>query len=167
MTADAYPLLDAIQKWLPLAISFLALAVTATFSWMSQADRRQAARLAREKDLHSWARDIGEIFVSLRAGNEDDRKRAAIRLSVLIDYGRLFFPNERSARAIKEHHKGRRSSVLDPLVEAFERCSLENWDEVKLAEDWREFTDQLNIRSTAFAVDTSPEAEGRKQYRNP
>jgi hypothetical protein len=65
-----------------------------------------------------------------------------------------------------EYPEGRRSSVLDPLVETYNRCAKEDWNVLKLGNDWREFTDQLSRRTTAFAIDTSPEAEGRKQYRN-
>jgi hypothetical protein len=156
-----------IVKWLPIAISLLALFVTVTFSWTNQIDRRNAARLAREKDLHTWAKDIGEIYVLLRIGDEDERKKSVAKLAVQIDYGRLLFPNERTDRAIAEYPKGRRSSVLDPLVETQNRCVQADWTLSKLERDWREFTDQLSLRTTAFAIDTSPEAEGREQYRNP
>ena len=159
-------MLDVILKWLPIAVSLLALAVTATFSWTNQVDRRAAARLAREKDLHVWAKDIGELYVLFRIGDGVERKKALAKLTVQIDYGRLFFPNERTDRAIMEYPEGRRSSVLDPLVETYNRCAKEDWNVLKLGNDWREFTDQLSRRTTAFAIDTSPEAEGRKQYRN-
>ncbi|MFN7270043.1 MAG: hypothetical protein ACK5UA_13845 [Cereibacter sp.] len=159
-------MLEPILKWLPIAISFIALFVTATFSWTSHIDRRTAARLAREKDLHVWAKDIGELYVLLRIGDDTERRKALAKLTVQIDYGRLLFPNERTDRAIMEYPEGRRSSVLDPLVETYNGCAKENWNLLKLGKDWREFTDQLSRRSTAFAIDTSPEAEGRKQYRN-
>jgi acylphosphatase len=158
---------DLVLKWLPIAVSLLALTVTATFSWTSQVDRRTAARLAREKDLHGWARDIGDVYVVLRTGDDAERRKAVARLSVQIDFGRLFFPNERTAREVTANQKGRRSSVLDPLVETRERCLGGNWDEHKLMADWRQFTNQLSSRTTAFAIDTSPEAEGIQQYRNP
>ncbi len=66
-------MLDVILKWLPIAVSLLALAVTATFSWTNQVDRRAAARLAREKDLHVWAKDIGELYVLFRIGDGEKR----------------------------------------------------------------------------------------------
>jgi hypothetical protein len=162
-----FQVLDLVRDWSPIVISVVALAVTATFSWTGHADRRVASRLARERDLHSWVQALAELYVSLGTGDTTERKKACAKLALNIDYGRLMFPNERSSRALAEYPKGRRSSVLDPLVETQNRCSRGDWDAEKLGKDWREFTDQLSSRTTAFAVDTSPEAEGRKQYRNP
>ena len=162
------PMIFHVKDWLPLIVSVFALLVSAIFGWTAQSDRRSAARLAREKDLHVWAREIGEIYTSLLLSNADEAKRALARLSILIDFGRLVFPNERAERALREYSAGRRSSVLDPLVETYRRCLNEaSPNHAKISEDWREFTDQLNSRTTAFAIDTSPEAQGRQQYRNP
>lgn len=165
---------DQFRIWLPIVISGVALAVTAVLGWTTQTDRRaaaqlakEAAQLAKEKDLHTWAKDIGNIYVSLLVGDVSEKKKSLGRLSVMVDYGRLLFPNERSERALREYSKGRRSSVLDPLVETCKRSSHGDWSEAKLSKDWREFTDQLSNRTTAFAIDTSPEAEGTPQYRNP
>lgn len=160
-------MLELVRDWLPIAVSVLALGVTATFSWTNQLDRRLASRLAREKDLHNWVQSLSDLYVTLGTGDQAERKKVCLQLSLSIDYGRLFFPNERNVRALAQYSKGRRSSVLDPLVETHRRCASGDWDSEKLSRDWREFTDQLSSRTTAFAVDTSPEAEGRKQYRNP
>ena len=159
--------LDFVRDWLPIAVSVLALAITATFSWTNHADRRVASRLAREKDLHTWVQNIADLYVSLGTGDTSERSKTCAKLALHIDYGRLMFPNERTSRELAENSKGRRSSVLDPLVETQNRCAKEDWDAKKLGRDWREFTEQLSRRTMAFAVNTSPEAEGRKQYRNP
>ena len=160
-------MLDFLKSWLPMVIAALALIISGYFNWSGMTQSRTGARHAREKDLHDWARKVGDVYVALRTSEDKERREAVARLSILVDYGRLFFPNERTARALQEHEKGRRSSVLDPLVETCVRCSSgQVIAENKVAQDWREFTDQLGYRTTAFAIDTSPEAEGHKQYRN-
>lgn len=163
-------MLVIFKEWLPLTVSAGALLVSAIFGWTSQSDRRSAARLSREKDLHTWSRDVGDIYEALLAGDEPAKARAVARLSVLIDYGRLMFPNDLS-QVSHAFPKGLRSSVLDPLVATKNRCQVniptDARDQEKLLEDWREFTDQLSSRTTAFAISTSPEAQGKPQYRNP
>ena len=159
-------MLDVLLVWSPIVVSITALIVSLFFSWTNQVDRKLSARLAREKDLHNWAGEIGKVYVALRVGDEDERLKASALLSVLLDYGRMMFPNDMSLRLDTKYPKGLRSSVLDPLVETLKRCEKNDWTPSKLREDWREFTDQLRLRSTAFAVDTSPEAKGLIQYRN-
>lgn len=109
-----------LKEWLPLAVSFCAFLISAMFGWASQSDRRNAARLSRERDLHAWTRDVGNVYEALLASDAAEKTRATYRLSVLIDYGRLMFPNDRTQLA-NEYPNGLRSSVLDPLVETRNR----------------------------------------------
>ena len=157
-----------MKDMLTVMPSVVAVVLTAIFGFVSYCQSKTQARLAREKDLHAWALQLGGIYSSLHTDEEPERKKSLANLSVLIDYGRLLFPNETSPRALSEHPKGKRSSVLDPLVETYTRCTTDKVvDPMKLQTDWREFTDQLGRKTTAFAIATSPEAEGRKQYKNP
>ncbi len=167
MTAEKVDFISTMQVWIPLVVSFTALAVSVFFGWNAQSDRRSAARLAREKDLHSWVAEVGQVYTSLLAGDVSEKGRSLARLSILVDYGRLLFPNERTQRALQEYSKGRRSSILDPLVETYARCkNQKTFDEAKLSEDFREFSDKLGNLTTAFAINTSPEAARKPQYRN-
>jgi hypothetical protein len=152
-------------QWVPLLTSTAAVVISAVFGLVTILDRRRASQLARESDLHAWVRAVADVYCRMRSKDAKVRDAAAVELSTQIDYGRLIFPNETTSRAIKEYPKGRRSSVLDPLVESFDRVSIGDWNETKIAKDWREFTDQITARTTAFQVNTSPEASGTKQYR--
>ena len=154
------------QEPLAITVSILALIVAAGFNWTAQIDRRSAARLSREKDLHEWATRIANIYVDLLSDDTAKRNIARSGLTIFIAYGRLLFPNEQSDNASRRNSKGRRSSVLDPLVETSHRCQQDDWDTAKILADWRQFTDELTLRTTAFAIDTSPEAAGKVQYRN-
>ena len=156
-----------IEFWFPLLLSGIAIAISLIFSWLTFSDGRHSARLSREQDLHEWVQSIAEIYLKIRTSEEAERNVVVADLSIQIDYGRLLFPNEISSRAILEYPKGLRSAVLDPLVETFSRIEKEDFDDLKLAQDWRQFTDQLTLMTTAFKVNTSPEATGKKQYRNP
>jgi hypothetical protein len=155
------------QQWVPLLTSTVAVTISAAFGLVTILDRRRASQLSREADLHVWVKTVGDVYCRMRSKDQEIREAAAVELSTQIDYGRLIFPNETTRRAIKECSKGRRSSVLDPLVESYSRVNLGDWNETKIAEDWREFTDQITARTTAFQVNTSPEASGTEQYRNP
>jgi hypothetical protein len=164
-------LLEFLKTTAPIAIAIVALAITVFFNILSHRDRisaaedrKQTAKLAREKDIQLWAKDIADVYVKIRIENE--RNSALIRLSVLIDYGRLFFPNDNSIVVPDRYNKGLRSSILDPLVETFARCKRGDWNDAKITQDWREFTDQLASKTTAFATFTAPESVGRIQYRN-
>lgn len=164
--------LEELKAIGPFIIALLALAVSLVFNLLGHldkrnaaADRKQAAKLAREKELQVWARDIAAAYSELQ--NVSTRTSALTRLSVLVDYGRMFFPNDTNQQALALYERGLRSSVLDPLVETCVRCRKEDWSEIKLAHDWREFTDRLSEVTTAFAIGTAPETNGKQQYRNP
>jgi hypothetical protein len=42
----------------------------------------------------------------------------------------------------------------------------DNFDDSSFAADWREFIDQMRKRTSAFQINTSPEASGSKKYEN-
>ncbi|HKL68356.1 hypothetical protein [Salibaculum sp.] len=155
------------QQWVPLVTSTAAVIISAAFGLVTILDRRRSFQISREADLHLWVQKLAEIYCDLRSGDDLTKRTAAIELSTQIDYGRLIFPNETTKRAKAEYAKGLRSSVLDPLVETVIRANLDDWNATKIATDWREFTDQITARTTAFQVNTSPEASGNEQYRNP
>lgn len=152
---------------LPIMVSALALIVSGWFSMLAASDRKRAGldrketiRLGRERDVMAWINEVRGRYVSLLIGaGSDDRavRENLAHLSALIDQGRLHFPNDSN---------GLRSRVLDPLVELVRRFSKGNFDEKKAMQDWREFTDQIAKHTSAFAIDTSPEAQGQPQYRN-
>ena len=152
---------------LPIAISLAAVMISAGFGYLSFVDRREAARLGREADLHAWVQQMAGIYAAIRMQTDAERAAALVRLSLQIDYGRLLFPNETSDEAMRWNPSGRRSSILDPLVETHRRVRDGDRTDDKIAQDWREFVDQLRERTTAFQINTSPEASGRPQYRNP
>lgn len=150
----------------PLFFSGVAVTASALFGYLSLTDRRTAAQLNREKDLHEWVQKVGAIVAEIRSEKGDARTRAVTKLSIEIDYGRLLFPNEETEEAKKWHPAGRRSAILDRLVETCARATKNDWDDRKIAQDWREFVNQLRSRTTAFKINTSPEASGAKKYRN-
>jgi hypothetical protein len=159
---------DEIKAWLPLAVSLAALIVSIIFGLATWRDSRASSRLAREKDILDWVRTIEAVYLILLSQNHDKKQEALALLSLRIDFGRLFFPNERNLRFLKAHPKGLRSSILNPLVETFRRGPISSdRDHEKIREDWRQFCDEISRQTTAFAFDTSPEAEGREKYKNP
>ena len=163
MMVEEKALIEALN-WAPIIISIVALSFTA----LSLKDSRKVSRLAREKELHEWCNKILEIYRALHSAQPVSRTEALDHLSLQIDYGRLLFPNETTKEARDHHPTGRRSSILDPLVETHRRCEISgDFCKSELRRDWRQFTDELSKRTTAFAINTSPEAAGNEQYRNP
>ena len=146
-----------------LIISALALAISGALGLAAIADRWRSFRMSQQESVAAWAQRISNLYVSL-LNEKDPSKRDALLngLWIEVDYGRLYFPNDlQSAKNI-----GRRSSILDPLVETHKRGPAANRDKA-LREDFREFSDQLSKRTKAFDLRTSPEAANHKQYRNP
>ncbi len=146
-------LLDVV----PLVISFAALGASFAFGVFALRDRRLTMRLSREADIKAWIRDLEDIYVDLQSDSDDIRRAALNRLHVVVDVGRLFFPNDT---------QGRRSTVLDPLVATFTRYSSDKYDAESIRKDWRAFVDRLIPQTTPFMKDTSPELLGERQYRN-
>jgi hypothetical protein len=160
-------IVDEIKAWLPLAISLAALIVSIISGLATWLDHRASSRLAREKDILDWVRTIEELYSRLLSQDHNNRKEALNVLSLRIDFGRLFFPNERNWRSLQVNPRGFRSSVLNPLVETLNRVSnSSDLNQLEIKKDWLRFCEEISRQTTAFAFDTSPEAEGRDQYRN-
>lgn len=152
---------------LPIAISLTAVTLSGVFGYLTFVDRREAARLGREADLHAWVQQLAGIYAAIRTQTGPERAAALVRLSLQIDYGRLLFPNDTSKEATSHNPRGWRSSILDPLIETHRRVEKGEMSDDKIAQDWREFVNQLRARTTAFQINTSPEASGHIQYENP
>lgn len=149
---------------LPLAISLVAVVLSTVFGIVTIRDRRLSTLLAREADLHAWVQQMAGIYADLRTRTGEERSEALVRLSLQIDDGRLLFPNDTTPEALKTHPKGYRSSILDPLKVTHERVARGTATDAEIASDWRQFTDQLTERTTAFQINTSP-ASSKAQYR--
>lgn len=114
-------------------------------------------RLSREADIKTWIGDVRNIYVDLQSEIPEVRQASLARLYILVDFGRLFFPNDAG---------GLRSAILDPLVASFRRCNSGDFDVALIRRDWRSFIDSLSPQTTPFIRNTSPEALGERQYRN-
>ena len=148
-------------QWLPILVSAAALSISAILGVVAGRDRRMTTQLNRERNLMDWINAVRESYVSLvvgRLGDHGETDEQLVTLSALIDQGRIYFPNDDA---------NLRSRVLDPLVELHRRFERREFDPKKAKADWRQFTDQIGLHTTAFRVRTSPEATGQPQYRNP
>jgi hypothetical protein len=141
----------------PLLISFAALGASLALGLFALRDRRLTIRLSREADIKGWIKDMEGIYMNLQSDSPETRRAALNRLHLAADIGRLFFPNDQ---------KKRRSAVLDPLIETFQRCEAGDFDLQPIREDWRTFIDCLMPQTTAFKKGTSPELLGERQYKN-
>ena len=103
-----------MNDWAPIAISVAALACSLTFGLLSIQDRRLTIRLRRERELLDWIMQVKSAYAGLQSSDASAVQEALQDLGLLIDLGRLFFPNDK---------RGLRSHVLDPLVESFRSCA--------------------------------------------
>lgn len=145
--------------------ALIALAVSALFGWMTQQHSKSEMRLElardkseREAELKNWIREVIEAFTSMHGPGNEDKQKAAHKLSSLADFGRLFFPND---------HQDYRSQLLNPIVQTviqFENGSL---SDQKLRSHRKEFVKSINAGEyiSPFDVETSPEALSRKQKK--
>ena len=119
---------------LSLIVAILSLIVAAGALFYSIKSNTKKFELSYQhfSDIVSWHDQIVEVLLNLRSfyENEEIKKDNLLKLSVLIDHGRFYFPNvnRKNGYGIKKPlaYRGYRNIILDCLVEEYK--ILENYN---------------------------------------
>lgn len=117
-------------------------------------------RMQWNESVENWAQRVIEVMVQLhscfdRLDHEDAVNEAsdlAIALSILVDQGRLYFPNvmqDKYGKHKQSSKRGYRSAVLDPLVAA---VKLAQGAEIKIDQNEIEGRFGSNLRSKVLRL---------------
>ena len=119
-------------------IALIAAFVTIYYSSKTLHVSALSARMQYFSELREWAREVGEVLseavhlceidssIMPRRNFQETQHSVKIRLSSLIDQGRLFFPNITTTNHGLDKEKafqGHRHRVLDVMVFTYKRVS--------------------------------------------
>jgi len=148
----------SILDLLPIVLSAIAFVTSLSFSVILLKDRRNALRIAREREVFDWASAVLNLVPQLQSQTQSEVDGAKLKLSALTDLGRLFFPNDTRDGYGNEKHplnRGYRSKILDPLIAIHQSAPIGDHDSLtgQLVKD---FVFEVGLQFSPIKVNTSP-----------
>ncbi|MCI5046114.1 MAG: hypothetical protein MRY59_01335 [Aquisalinus sp.] len=121
-----------IISWFALALSAISFFVSVMFSTTRQDLQKQDLLLRYDENVANWGAEaiseIAKLETILSIPRPDDfetiYKASLLRISALVDQGRMFIPNEDTGdgHGLEKHpvYQGHRQKVLDILVDIYD-----------------------------------------------